>query len=168
MNRKIVFTNLIYAGVFILLIAFDRLTKHLAIRYLMKQEIELIPDIFSLHYLENRGAAWGLFQNALWLFVIITIIVVVAMLYFYSHIPFEKRYHLLRISIIVLSAGAIGNFIDRIVWHYVVDFLYFKLINFPVFNLADCYVCLAAVLILYCLLFKYKDEDFFGKRNRED
>lgn len=168
MNKKIVITNLIYTGVFILLIAFDRLTKQLAVKYLMKQEKEIIPNIFSLHYLENRGAAWGLFQNALWLFIIITIVVLVALLYFYSHLPFEKRYHLLRISIIILSAGAIGNFIDRIVWRYVVDFLYFKLIDFPVFNVADCYVCIAAVLILYCLLFKYKDEDFFGKRNRAD
>lgn len=168
MSKKIVVTNLIYTGVFILLIAFDRLTKQLAVEHLMKQEIEIIPNVFSLHYLENRGAAWGLFQNALWLFIIITIIVLVAMLYFYCRLPFEKRYHLLRVSIIILSAGAIGNFIDRIIWHYVVDFLYFKLIDFPVFNVADCYVCIAAVLILYCLLFKYKDEDFFGKRNREN
>ena len=178
MNKKIAITNLIYTGVFILLIAFDRLTKQLAIKYLVKsvagtgvfqtQEIEIIPNVFSLHYLENRGAAWGLFQNALWLFIVITIVVVVAMLYFYSRLPFERRYHLLRVSIIVLSAGAIGNFIDRIVWRYVVDFLYFKLIDFPVFNVADCYVCVAAVLLLYCLLFKYKDEDFFGKRNRAD
>lgn len=165
MKRKYIILNLIYSGIFILLIAVDRITKQFAIRNLMKQEIEIIPNVFSLHYLENRGAAWGWFQNATWLFISITVAVVFAMLYFYKRIPFEKKYNLLRISIIILSAGAIGNFIDRIMWRYVVDFLYFKWINFPVFNVADCFVCIAAVLLLYCILFKYKDEEFFGKRS---
>lgn len=157
--------NMLYAGIFILLLAIDRITKQMAIRYVMKQEIELIPDILSLHYLENRGAAWGWFQNATWLFVLVTIVVIAAMVYFYSHIPMEKKYSLLRVSIIILSAGAVGNFIDRMMWRYVVDFIYVKWINFPVFNVADCYVCISAVMLLYCLLVKYKDEDFFGKRN---
>lgn len=165
MKRQYVILNLIYSGIFILLIAVDRITKRFAIQNLMKQEIEIIPNVFSLHYLENRGAAWGWFQNATWLFISITVAVVFAMLYFYKRIPFEKKYNLLRISIIVLSAGAIGNFIDRIMWRYVVDFLYFKWINFPVFNVADCFVCIAAVMLLYCILFKYKDEEFFGKRS---
>lgn len=165
MKKRFVLANMLYAGIFILLLAIDRITKQMAIRYVMKQEIELIPDILSLHYLENRGAAWGWFQNATWLFVLVTIVVIAAMVYFYSHIPMEKKYSLLRVSIIILSAGAVGNFIDRIMWRYVVDFIYVKWINFPVFNVADCYVCISAVMLLYCLLVKYKDEDFFGKRN---
>lgn len=165
MKKRFVLANMLYAGIFILLLAIDRITKQMAIRYVMKQEIELIPDILSLHYLENRGAAWGWFQNATWLFVLVTIVVIAAMVYFYSHIPMEKKYSLLRVSIIILSAGAVGNFIDRMMWRYVVDFIYVKWINFPVFNVADCYVCISAVMLLYCLLVKYKDEDFFGKRN---
>lgn len=165
MKKRFVLANMLYAGIFILLLTIDRITKQMAIRYVMKQEIELIPDILSLHYLENRGAAWGWFQNATWLFVLVTIVVIAAMVYFYSHIPMEKKYSLLRVSIIILSAGAVGNFIDRIMWRYVVDFIYVKWINFPVFNVADCYVCISAVMLLYCLLVKYKDEDFFGKRN---
>lgn len=168
MKRKLVVANMLYAGIFILLIAIDRVTKQLAIRHLRKQEVEIIPDILSLHYLENRGAAWGWFQNATWLFVLVTIIVLAAMVYFYSRIPLERRYRLLRISIIVLSAGAVGNFIDRIIWRYVVDFIYVKWINFPVFNVADCFVCISAMMLLYCLLFKYKDEEFFGKRNHNN
>lgn len=165
MKKRFVLANMLYAGIFILLLTIDRITKQMAIRYVMKQEIELIPDILSLHYLENRGAAWGWFQNATWLFVLVTIVVIAAMVYFYSHIPMEKKYSLLRVSIIILSAGAVGNFIDRMMWRYVVDFIYVKWINFPVFNVADCYVCISAVMLLYCLLVKYKDEDFFGKRN---
>lgn len=160
--------NLIFAALFISFIAIDRLTKQWAIRSLREAEWEIIPDVFSFHYLENRGAAWGILQNATWLFAIITIVVIGAMIYFYGKIPTERKYHLLRFSILLLSAGAIGNFIDRIMWHYVVDFIYFKWISFPVFNVADCYVCIAAVLLLYCLLFKYKDEDFLWKKKSLD
>lgn len=106
----------------------------------------------------------GNFPNAIWFFAIITIVVLGAMIYFYSRIPVEKKFLLLRFTIILLAAGAIGNFIDRMMWHYVVDFLYIKAINFPVFNVADCYVCVAAVLLIYCLLFRYKEEDFLWKK----
>lgn len=163
-NRKYVITNLLFALLFVILIAADRITKNLAVQYLRGNEIEWIPGVFSLHYLENRGAAWGMLQDAIWLFVIITIVVIAAMLYFYGRIPMERKYLLLRFTLILLAAGAIGNFIDRIMWHYVVDFLYFKYINFPVFNVADCYVCVAAVLLIYCLLFRYKEEDFLWKK----
>ena len=70
----------------------------------------------------------------------------------------------MRWILVVLAAGAVGNMIDRIANGYVVDFLYFELINFPVFNVADCYVCVAAVLLIYCLLFRYKEEDFLWKK----
>lgn len=153
-----------FAALFVFLIAADQITKKLAASYLLKGDIELIPDIFSLHYLENRGAAWGMFQNAFWLFYIITAIVLVVMVLFYARIPLDKHYHLLRFSILLLCAGAIGNFIDRAVNHYVVDFIYFSCINFPVFNIADCYVCISAVLLIYCLMIKYKDEELIWKK----
>jgi len=59
-----------------------------------------------------------------------------------------------------LAAGAIGNFIDRMMWHYVVDFLYIKAINFPVFNVADCYITVSTVILLIALFFCYQDDDF--------
>ncbi|MCH5265630.1 MAG: signal peptidase II [Lachnospiraceae bacterium] len=164
MKKTYLQTNLVFAAIFILLIAFDRITKKMAAVYLMKGDIKLIPNVLSLHYLENRGAAWGLFQNAFWLFFIITILVVVVMILFYARIPFEKSYWYLRFTVILLTAGAIGNFVDRAVWHYVVDFIYLEWIHFPVFNVADCYVCIAAVLFIHCLLFKYKDEEFLWKK----
>jgi signal peptidase II len=156
---------MVFAALFVLLLAFDRITKKLAMEYLMAGDRVIIPNVLSLHYLENRGAAWGIFQNAFWLFFIITILVVAFMVFFYARIPFDKRYYLLRFTVILLSAGAIGNFIDRAVWHYVVDFIYFELINFPVFNVADCFVCISAVLLVYCLIFKYKDDDFIWKKS---
>lgn len=164
MKNKTKLLHIIAAAIFILLIAVDQITKKMAAATLMKGDVELIPGIFSLHYLENRGAAWGIFQNAFWLFYIITAVVLVAMVIFYSRIPFTKNFHLLRFAVLLLCAGAIGNFIDRAVNHYVIDFIYVECIHFPVFNIADCYVCIAAILLLYCLLIKYKDEELVWKK----
>ncbi len=159
-------THSLYSLLCLVLLLCDRLTKDLALHYLRTGDKEIIPGVFSLHYLENRGAAWGMLQDATWLFVIITVVVLLAMSYLYGRIPMTKRYRLLRFAIVLLASGALGNFIDRIMWRYVVDFLYFKYINFPVFNLADCYVCIAAALLIYCIIFRYKDEDFLWKKKK--
>ena len=66
----------------------------------------------------------------------------------------------MRILIVLIGAGAVGNFIDRIRQGYVVDFFYFSLINFPIFNVADIYVTAAAFLLIFLCLFYYKEEDF--------
>lgn len=63
---------------------------------------------------------------------------------------------------ILLAAGAIGNFIDRVRFGYVRDFIYFKIINFPVFNVADCYVTVSVIIFIILILFVYKNEDDFA------
>ena len=68
-------------------------------------------------------------------------------------------------TLVVLCAGAIGNFIDRIINGYVVDFIYFEIINFPIFNIADIYVCISVFLLLYLLIFHYKEEELTWKKN---
>ena len=166
MNKKFLVTNLAFSTIFILFLLLDRITKKWAAVTLPKGDIDIIPDILTLHYLENRGAAWGIFQNAFWLFFIITIVVVGVMVYFYARIPFPRRYWYLRFTIILLSSGAIGNFIDRACWHYVVDFIYVEAINFPVFNVADCYVCIAAALLIHSFLFYYKEEELLWKKKK--
>ncbi len=166
MNRKFLITNLVFSAMFILLLLLDRISKKWAALTLQKADIDLIPDILTLHYLENRGAAWGILQNAFWLFFLITIVVVGVMVYFYARIPFTRRYWYLRSIIILLSSGAIGNFIDRACWHYVVDFIYVEAINFPVFNVADCYVCIAAALLIHSFLFYYKEEELLWKKKK--
>lgn len=157
--------HLVYAAVFLVLILADRITKHLAVIYLKEEDKVLIPDILSLHYLENRGAAWGIFQNAFLLFFVITILVIGVMVFLYIRLPMERKYYFLRFNIVLLAAGAIGNFIDRVLWHYVVDFIYVEWINFPVFNVADCFVCISAVLFAYCLIIKYKDDELIWKKS---
>lgn len=146
----------------ILLIFIDQWTKLLAVSHLMGQEDYIILDgVFELHYLENRGAAFGILQNQKILFVILTVLILAAIIYVYLYrIPQGKRYVTLNVIAVLFFSGALGNFIDRLAKSYVVDFFYFTLIDFPVFNVADIYVTVAAGLFLVLGLFYYKDEDY--------
>ena len=125
-------------------------------------------NVFELHYLENRGAAFGIFQNQRWFFVIMTIVILVVVSWFYGRTPVEKRYLPLRTCMIVLTAGAIGNFIDRLTRGYVVDFFYFSLIDFPIFNVADIYVTVTFIVLVLLIFFYYKDEDFSIYSRRQE
>ncbi len=153
-------TNIIFFIMFVLLTFIDQMSKSAAAHFLTDKDIHLIPGVLELHYLENKGAAWGILQNRTWLLISITGIVLIALVVIYYRLPAVRKFSLLRFCLVLLAAGAVGNVIDRIINHYVIDFIYFSLIDFPVFNFADCFVCISAILILYCILFKYKDEDF--------
>ena len=150
----------IAALVIALLLALDQWTKHLAVVCLKGQPgYVLIDGVLELDYLENRGAAFGVLQNQQWLFAVLTVAFLIFAWIVFWKIP--KTPHFLPIFwlLVVLTAGAIGNFIDRITQKYVVDFLYFKLIDFPIFNVADCYVTVGAILLAILILFVYKDEE---------
>lgn len=143
-----------------LAVILDQWTKWLAVMHLKGQHsISIIPGVFELQYLENRGAAFGIFQNRQYFFIIGAVIVFVAIGYFYGRIPPYKKYYALRFCAILLCSGAVGNLIDRIRQNYVVDFFYFSLIDFPIFNVADCYVVIACFLFAFLVLFYYKEED---------
>lgn len=144
----------------IILIILDQITKYFAVLKLKDAPaIPIITDVFELEYLENRGAAFGILQGQKTFFVILTIIMLIIMIYLYIHLPLEKHFGYMRIILILLISGAIGNFIDRCMNNYVVDFFYFKLINFPIFNVADIYVSVATVALVLLFLFYYKEED---------
>ena len=144
----------------ILLVIPDQLTKHLAILHLKGTDgITLIGGVLRLYYLENRGSAFSLFQNQRTWFIIFTIIILAALFFVYRKIPSAPKMIWLKIALILISAGAIGNFIDRVIHAYVVDFIYFELINFPIFNVADIYVTGAAFFLIFLVLFVYKEED---------
>ena len=112
-----------------------------------------------LEYLENTGAAFGVLQGQQTILLIITVIVLAALVYEYTRIPEGKKYIILRVLTVFIAAGAVGNMIDRFAYNYVVDFIYFKLIDFPVFNVADCYITVAVLILFIVILFYYKDED---------
>ena len=97
-----------------------------------------------------------------------TVVILVIVSWFYGRTPVEKRYLPLRICMIVLTAGAIGNFIDRLTRGYVVDFFYFSLIDFPIFNVADIYVTMTFIVLVLLIFFYYKDEDFSIYSRRQE
>lgn len=145
---------------FILLILFDQWTKSLAVANLMNQEpFVIVKDVFQLRYLENRGAAFGMMQGQQTFFVISALIAVAIITYVYFKLPWEKRFHPLRAVVLFIAAGAVGNLIDRLVLGYVVDFFYFELIDFPIFNVADIYVTCATVILALLILFYYKEDE---------
>lgn len=140
------------------LIGLDQLFKWLAVVHLKNQPpFVLIPNVFELHYNENPGAAFGILSDHRWVFISITIIVMVFLLVLLLSGRF-KKYKLLNASAILIVAGGIGNLIDRIAYGYVVDFLYFKLINFPIFNFADCCVVIGSVMLLIFFFFFYEEK----------
>lgn len=157
--------HLIYV---ILLIAFDQFTKRFAINNLKDQNpIQVIPKVLQLHYHENNGAVWGIMGGKISFLIIISTIILLGMICVYLKIPESKRYNLLRIVLLFITSGAIGNLIDRCTKKYVVDFIYFELIDFPIFNVADCYVTVSAILLILLSLFYYKDDDFAFLNKKE-
>ncbi|MEG1459678.1 MAG: signal peptidase II [Acetivibrio sp.] len=153
----------------VILVLFDQLTKYMAQTKLMGTDgISLIDGVFRLQYLENRGAAFGSFQNKIIFLVIITIAIFSGIVYVYTKLPEQKRYFPLQYLLIFISAGAIGNFLDRLINNYVIDFLYFEWIDFPIFNVADCYVTISAVILFILGIFYYKDEDFEFLKQKKD
>ena len=143
-----------------ILVFLDQFTKQIVVQQLKGQSAYvLIRNVFQLEYLENRGAAFGLFQNQRIFFYISVLVISLVVIWFYGKVPMEKKYLPLRICAVLILSGAFGNCIDRIRLNYVVDFFYFKLINFPIFNVADIYVTVAAFLLIVLVLFYYKEEE---------
>lgn len=156
----------------LLLIALDQCTKQLAVRYLAGTErITLLRHVLYLLYIENRGAAFGSLQGAQGFFYVITVVVLLGILYVVQRIPKDMHFLPLLTVCELIFSGAIGNFIDRLRQQYVVDFIYFSPIDFPVFNVADIYVTVGCFLMILLFLFFYKEEEIdflhFGQRKEK-
>ena len=157
-------------GIFILcsgvLIALDLWLKHWAAANLQNQPPRgLVPGLIGLTYLENPGAAFGLFAGFAWgrvVLSVVSILLMVGILWYYSRIPTEKRFWFIRAPLILIFAGGVGNLIDRLALGVVRDMLQFLFINFPIFNLADVYVTVGAFSFMFVTLFIVKDAPFFA------
>ena len=148
---------------FIFLIAIDQLTKWIAAKQLKDGlSIAFIPKILNFQYIENRGAAFGILENSRIFFLAITVLVGLVSIYIISKILYFRKFNLLTITMIIFLAGGIGNFIDRLFRHYVIDFFEFDFIRFPIFNIADIYVTLSLTIFVILMFFVYKDKDFDG------
>lgn len=151
----------------LILVFIDQFGKYLAVTKLKNQKPYIImQDVFELHYLENKGAAFGLLQNQKIFFVLIGCVFVIIAISALIYIPTMKKYTALRACILLIAIGAIGNIIDRIRLNYVIDFLYFKYINFPIFNIADIYVTVGTVMLILLIMFYYKETDLDFKNIR--
>lgn len=156
------------------LVGIDQLTKYYAVLFLKDQPpLVLWQQVFELQYHENNGIAFSMFAGWQWMIIPITVL---AMLLIFAIMwrSIMSRHLLFRTSCILILAGGIGNLIDRVVFGYVVDFLYVRLIDFPIFNFADCCVVIGAALLIVFILFIYKEDDslpmrtvLFGIRKRE-
>ena len=144
----------------ILLIAADQFTKYLAVLHLKGQPaIPIVRNVLELNYLENRGAAFGMLQDQKVFFVFVAVVIAAVIAWILFIMPDQRKYVLPHILLVMIASGAIGNMIDRLRLDYVVDFISFVLIHFPIFNVADIYVTTATFLVAVLLLFYYKEED---------
>ena len=138
----------------------DQFTKHLAVQNLRGgHPFVLLPGVFELRYLENQGAAFGVLQGKRMFFLVTTFLMILLLIYIYGKIPIRQKFYALHGICIALFSGAIGNCIDRILNDYVIDFFYFSLINFPIFNVADIYVTCAMAVFVVLFLFYYKEDE---------
>jgi len=150
----------IYIIAAIAIIALDQITKILTTTFFELGEVKnIIPHILSFTYVKNEGAAFGILQGARVFFIIITVAVLLGAIYYI--VKMRPQSLIERWALAFIAGGAIGNFIDRAAFGYVRDFIMVEFIDFPVFNIADCFVCIGAGLyILYAFsdIFVKKDE----------
>lgn len=141
---------------FAILVGIDQAVKYFTITVLKPVGgINVIDGFFSLTYVENRGAAFGILQGGKWIFIILTLIVCIACIIYYSKLAVENRLMVVRAAIILVCSGAVGNMIDRLFRGYVVDMLDFNIFgyDFPIFNFADICVCAGAFLLVIGIMF---------------
>lgn len=155
------------------LLALDQFTKYLVTLHLKGQPaLVLIDGVLELQYFENTGIAFSLFQNRKSFILITGFLVLAIILFFLFRVPGQKKYRSVHVLMSVLIAGALGNIVDRIRFDYVVDFISFVLIHYPIFNVADCYIVVSAILLFLLFMFFYKEEDLeflsFKKKARTE
>ncbi len=152
---------LYYLPISAILIFVDQLTKYLVSSNMEEHTSIVVWDgVFEIYFLRNPFASFNFGQSFPQVFygIVITfsIIFIAVLIYFMLRVPPAKEFRLLQVILILFFAGTIGNFIDRVLYHSVIDFFYFKAINFPVFNVADIFVVVGAALFIFAFFFKNK------------
>ncbi len=148
------------------LVIFDQITKYLVVRFLpINDSIVLIPDFFSLTHVRNTGAAFGLFANQRWIFLIFTSVVLIAAVTLLCTKKIKSHWGIITLSMII--GGGVGNMIDRIFLGEVVDFFAFNFwgYEFAVFNVADIFVCCGTIALAIYILVTH---DFDSPKAQED
>ena len=141
----------IVAGIIAALIVLDQMVKAYVVQNIALGEIKSwIPNLVSLTYLQNRGAAFSMLQNQQWFFAVITLVVMAGAIW-YLHKHIEDSFWIV-FGLVLIIAGGLGNFIDRISQGFVVDMFHLDFINFAIFNVADSYLTVGVVVLLLAML----------------
>lgn len=148
-----------------LIVGADQLTKYLVLAHIpLHGQVEFLPGFLGLTYVQNFGAAFSSFQGMQWLFAIIFVVFTVLVLWEYTKkaMPFTT---LERWCIAAIYGGGLGNMIDRVRLGFVVDMIETQFIDFPVFNVADCFItCGCIALIAHLILF---NRDFWKEEKKK-
>ena len=150
--------QLLYMGLFAAgIVAADQFTKVLTVANIaLYQDVEFIPGVLGLTYVQNTGAAFSSFEGQQWLFAVIFTLFTVGVVYEYFKKPMGFR-TFERWCIAAVYGGGLGNMIDRVRLGYVVDMLETKFMVFPVFNVADCFITCGCILMMISLIFFNKE-----------
>ena len=143
----------------LLMIAADQAVKYWAFTALQPQgTLPIFANAFHLTYVENRGAAFSLFAqfDSRWIFVILAVVITVVI--FFALYKGKVHTRTGRCALLLIAAGALGNAADRVVHGFVVDLFDFRLIHFPVFNVADIFICVGGLLFILYVLFQCNDD----------
>lgn len=150
-----------YFSVAIIVLLIDQLTKWSILKYLeIGERIVIWDPWFAILSHRNRGAAWGMLEGQMWIFFIVTIVVIIGILYFYFKEAKDKP--LYQICLMLLLGGALGNFIDRLFRGEVVDFIDVLIpiihYEFPIFNIADSALTIAVIMLIIAIIREDKKE----------
>ena len=172
-EKSDIYLSLFYSFLFVLLVSVDQFTKKIIDSEMLYNSMRaVIPNFFYLHYVRNTGSAFSLFADKPWgIYMLSAVSVILGVGIFVLMIMSSRKgMKLISLALCLLSSGAIGNLIDRIMLRYVIDFLRFDFgsYTFPIFNFADiCAVC-GTVLLIGIIIFNSKSfEDFLGLITRK-
>lgn len=156
-TKKILIWDLICL---VLLMALDRVAKYFVIHNCKEDNYILLENGLEITYLENYGGALGILNNQRFFFIFISGLFVCLIVFFICVLPGKPNFRSLNIWLTFILAGTASNMLDRIIYGYVLDYIYISKIEFPVFNLSDIWISFGAIFTILIVLFKLKEKDF--------
>ncbi|MCK9223466.1 MAG: signal peptidase II [Candidatus Muirbacterium halophilum] len=156
-NIKKLYMRFVFFGIFVLYFGLDRLTKYLVVSGLdLHQTIPVLKDVFHITYIRNAGAAFGILQNKVTFFILIAFISIFMIVFYAFSRQADKIW--VQVALGSLLGGACGNLYDRILYGYVIDFLDFRYIDFPIFNFADVVIDIGIVMLCWEIIFSEEEQ----------
>ena len=139
------------------IVGLDQWTKYLTVANIgLYESVPAIPGLFQFTYVQNTGAAWSSFEGQLWLFVLV--FALFAGFIIWELITRKMGFKAFkRWCLVAVFAGGLGNMIDRLRLGFVVDMIHLEFMDFPVFNVADCFICCGCIGLIFHLLFFNKE-----------